>query len=265
MLANKVIIVTGASEGIGRALCLQLASQQVKLVLASRNMIRLATLKSEIQKAGSEALMIPTDITQQEDCQNLIEETIRHYGKIDILINNAGMSMRVPFSDIKELSVIEKIHAVNYFGSVYCTYFALPHLKESKGQIVTISSMTGLLGMPLRTAYSAAKHALFGFFDSLRIELQDSGVSVTMIAPDFVASEIHTRALDGEGQAMNTSHISNKKIMTADSCAGLIIKAITQNKRFLITTLRGKFAFYLKPFLPRLIEKMASASILKGK
>jgi len=192
---KKVIIITGASEGIGRALSLKFAEHQAKIVIAARNEKRLNELKNEIESLGANALVVPTDVTDKDACKNLIESTVEEYGQIDVLVNNAGRTMWTPFEDIKDLSIFKQIMDLNYLGCVYCTYYALSYLKKSKGQIVGGSSVSGLNGVPSRTASTASKYAMFGFFDSLRIELKDAGVSVTMIAPDFVLSEIHRRAL----------------------------------------------------------------------
>jgi short-subunit dehydrogenase len=154
---------------------------------------------------------------------------------------------------------------INYLGAAYCTYYALPHLKKSKGRIVAVSSITGLSGVPTRTAYAASKHALFGFFDSLRIELLDTGVTVTMIAPDFVLSEIHRRALGSDGKPLGKSPMQEEKIMTAEKCATLIVKAIENRERLLVTSLRGKLGRWVKMFAPGMIDKVTAKAIQKKK
>jgi len=160
---DKVVIVTGASEGIGRALCLLLAERKAKIVIAARNEERLNELKREIEAAGGRALPVPTDVTDENACKILIEKAVAEFGQIDSLVNNAGRTMWTPFEDIKDTSIFEKIIKLNYLGCVYCTYYSLPYLKKTKGLIVGISSLAGLTGVPARTAYSASKHALFGF------------------------------------------------------------------------------------------------------
>ncbi len=262
---NKIVVVTGASEGIGRALSMDLSKNGAKVVLAARNEDRLNGLKLEIEKTGGTALSVPTDVTQEEACKRLIDTTIAEFGRIDILVNNAGRTMWTTFEDITDLSIFEKIIQLNYLGCVYCTYHALPYIKKTKGLIVGVSSLAGLTGIPSRTAYSASKHAMFGFFDSLRIELRDSGVDVTMIAPDFVLSEIHRRAMDGSGKPLGKSPLQESKIMTAEKCASLIMDAMQNRKRTLITSFRGKIGIWIKMISPGFVDKMAARSIEQKK
>ncbi len=265
MLSDRVIIVTGASEGIGRALCLALASQRPKLVVAARNEARLDELKQEVERLGAQALVVPTDVTDEQACKHLVERAVAEWGGIDVLVNNAGGTMWALLEDIQDTSIFERLMRVNYLGSVYCTYYALPHLKARRGRIAAISSVAGLAGVPTRTGYAASKHALFGFFDSLRIELRDSGVSVTMIAPDYVLSEVHRRALGPDGAPLGQSPMQEDKIMTADQCAALIVEAIERRKRLLITSRRGKIARVLQVIAPGLIDRIAAKAIREAK
>jgi len=262
---DKVIVVTGASEGIGRALCLALAPQKPKLVLAARTEERLDELKNEIEPHGGQALVAPTDITSEEACKGLIQTAVSAWGGIDVLVNNAGRTMWTTLEDLKNTTIIEQLIRVNYLGAAYCTYYALPYLKASKGRIATISSVTGLNGVPTRTAYSASKHALFGFFDSLRIELIDTGVTVTMIAPDFVLSQMHRRAFDSDGDQLGTNPLQEDKIMTAEDCAAMIVKAIENRDRLLITSLRGQLARWMKIIAPGAIDNLALKAIRERK
>jgi len=258
---DKVVIVTGASEGIGRALCLLLAERKSKIVIAARNKERLSELEKEIEVAGGMALTVPTDVTDENACKILIEKTVAEFGQIDFLVNNAGRTMWAALEDIQDTSIFEKIIKLNYLGCVYCTYYAVPYLKKTKGLIVGISSLAGLTGVPSRTAYSASKHALFGFFDSLRIELKDTGVAVTMVAPDFVLSEIHKRALTGSGKSLGESPLQESKIMTAEKCASLILGAMEKRDRMIITSLRGKLGRWMKLIAPSVVDKMAAKAI----
>lgn len=262
---GKVVILTGASEGIGRAVSFKFAEQKANIVLAARNESRLEELKDEIESTGGNAFIVPTDVTEIESCQNLIDKTVNHYGQIDILINNAGGTMWTLFEEIKDISIFKKLMDLNYMGSVHCTYFALPHIKKTKGQVVGISSVAGLTGVPCRTAYSASKHAMFGFFDSLRIELKKTGVSVTMIAPDFVLSEIHRRALDGDGKPLGESPMQESKIMTSEQCADLIIDSIRKGDRLLITSFRGKIGRWMKLLIPEFVDKITAKAIEDAK
>lgn len=258
---DKVVIITGASEGIGRALCKTLAKQQATLVCAARNTDRLQELKIELTAAGAKVLVVPTDVSDQTACQNLIDKTLATFGRIDTLVNNAGRTMWTGFEEITDLSVFKELMQLNYLGSVYCTYYALPWLKKTQGRIVAVASVAGLTGVPQRTGYSASKHAMIGFFDSLRIELRGSGVSVTNVAPDFVLSEMHKRAFDKNGKALGVSPMQESKIMTADACAEMIVKAMTNRDRLCITSTRGRLGRWLKLLTPNLVDKIAAKAI----
>jgi short-subunit dehydrogenase len=262
---DKVIVVTGASEGIGRALCLALASQCPRLVIAARNEARLNDLKKEIAAKGAQVLVVPTDVTQEASCKNLIQKTIEQWGALDVLVNNAGGTMWTMLEDITDTSIFERLIQLNYLGSVYCTYYALPHLKKSRGLIVGVSSAAGLMGVPTRTAYAASKHAMFGFFNSLRIELDGTGVGVTMVAPEYVLSEIHRRALGPDGRPLRKSPLQENKIMTAQTCAALMVRAMEKRDRLVLTSLRVKVGRWLQIFSPRLIEHIVKKAIQEKK
>ena len=197
---GQVILVTGASSGIGAELARQCAAAGAHVALAARDGARLAQVAAECRTRGGDALVLTGDVSIEADCKRLVDETVAHYGRLDTLINNAGLGASGRFDDITDLSIFETLMRVNFLGSVWCTAYALPHLKESRGRIVAISSLTGLTGVPKRTAYAATKHAMAGFFDSLRIELDGTGVSVTVVYPGFVFSEINQRALQPNGQ-----------------------------------------------------------------
>ena len=265
IFAEKVIIVTGASEGIGRALCLALADQKPKLVLAARNRDRLNQLKEEVESKGAKALVVPTDVSEEAVCRKLIEQTVSDWGRVDALVNNAGRTMWTTLEDLEDTSIIEQIMRINYFSAAYCTYYALPHLKETRGRIVAVSSIAGLNGVPTRTAYSASKHAMFGFFDSLRIELMDSGVTVTMIAPDFVLSEMHRRAFSKDGNPLGKSPMQEEKIMTAEQCAARIVAAMENRSRLEVLSTRGKAGRWVKMIAPGLIDRVAQKAIKEAK
>ena len=262
---NKVIIVTGASEGIGRSLCLGLSHQKPKLVLAARNKDRLEQLKEETEGNGAISIVTPIDVSQEKDCKCLIESTISEFGCIDVLVNNAGRTMWTMLGDMTDPSIIEQLMRINYLGAAYCTYYSLPHLKKSRGQIVGISSVAGMTGVPTRTAYSATKHAMFGFFDSLRIELKGTGVTVTMIAPDFVLSEMHRRAFGRDGKPLGKSPLQEDKVMTAAECTSKIIRAMENRDRLAILSLRGKLGRWIKLIAPGLLDKVASKAIRDAK
>ncbi|MBX7185396.1 MAG: SDR family oxidoreductase [Vicinamibacteria bacterium] len=261
---GKVIVLTGASQGIGKALALALSPQHPTLVLAARDEAALRGVEAECRALGAATFVFRTDVTDEAQCRDLIRQTIRSAGALDVLIHNAGGGMNARFDEMSDISMFEKLMRLNYLGPVYLTHEALPHLKKSRGQIVVISSVAGLTGVPLRTAYSGSKHAVFGLFESLRIELAEHGVGVTMIAPDFVQSEIHKRAYGPDGKPVGDSTIAERVAMPADECARLIVGAMERRQRLLITSLRGRLGRFVRLFAPRLIDRIASRAIRRG-
>ena len=261
---DKVIILTGASQGIGKALALTLSPQRPKLVLAARDEAALQDVAERCRARGATTFVFKTDVTEEGQCRDLIRRTALVAGGIDVLIHNAGGGMNARFDQMSDLSVFEKLMRLNYLGPVYLTHEALPHLKKSRGQIVVVSSVAGLTGVPLRTAYSGSKHAVFGLFESLRIEIAEHGVSVTMIAPDFVQSEIHVRAFGPDGKPVGDSTIAERVAMPAEECAALIVGAMERRQRLLITSLRGKLGRFVRLVTPRLIDRIAYRAIRRG-
>jgi short-subunit dehydrogenase len=264
LYTGRVVVVTGASSGIGKALCLALAEQRPRLVLAARDEAALGAVAEACQQKGADTLVVPTDVASEEACRALVEKTLDRFKALDVLVNNAGIGMIARFEDTKDLSVYERLMKVNYLGSVYPTYYALPHLKKSRGQIVVMASLAGLTGVPTRTGYAASKHAVFGFFDSLRIELQGSGVSVTVIAPYFVRSEIHRRAAGPDGRALGESPMEESKIMTAEQCAALTVRAMERRKRLLVMTLKGKVGRFVRLLAPGVVDGIARRAVEAG-
>jgi short-subunit dehydrogenase len=258
---DNVIILTGASEGIGRALALALAPQRPRLVLAARNLERLETLAEECRALGAEVMPVETDVTDAAQCRRLADNTVETFGRIDTLVANAGVTMWSRLDELEDWSALEKVMAVNYLGAAYCTMAALPYLRESRGRIVAVASIAGLTGVPERTGYSASKHAMVGFFDSLRIELEDTGVTVTVIAPDFVVSQIHRRALGTDGRPLGETPMQESRIMTAERCAELIVDAMEKRQRLLITSLRGRLGRWVRLVAPGLIDRIARKAI----
>ena len=258
---ENAVIITGASSGIGRQLALQLADQGARLALAARNAPSLQTIAEECQRRGGRAIAIPTDVTDQKQCQNLIENTLAAYGRIDTLINNAGVSMRASLEQVEDLSVFEQIIRVNYLGSVYCTYFALPYLKKTRGRIGVLGSLTSKTGVPSRSGYAASKHALEGFFDSLRIELAGSGVTVTIAYPDYVATDARQRALGADGKPIGSSPLDEEKVMSAETCAARIIQALARRQRADNQTLRARLIPWAKLIAPGLMDKLAQKAV----
>jgi short-subunit dehydrogenase len=258
---GKVIIITGASSGIGKELALQFAQQGAYLSLGARNADRLKMIMAECLEYRTQVISIPTDVTIQEQCSNLINQTLKHFGRIDILINNAGRSMWVNFEEVKDLNLFEQLMRINYLGSVYCSYYALPYLKQTQGLIVGISSLTGKTGVPTRTGYAASKHAMAGFFDSLRIELSNYNVGVTVIYPGFVKTEMRERAFGPDGKALGESPMQEGELMSVEKCAQQIISAIQKRKRELVMTSRGKIGLWMKLIAPSLVDRTALKSI----
>lgn len=262
---ENVVIITGASSGIGRELAFQLSERGAYLALAARDSQRLEEVADQCRHGNAKATVIKTDVAKQSDCENLINQTVEEYGRIDTLINNAGFGMLAALEEIKDLSLLENIMQVNYFGSVYCTYYALPHLKKSKGRIVGISSLAGKTGVPMLTGYSASKHAMAGFFDSLRVEIAACGVSVSMIYPGFVETEISQRAAGPDGKPIGGDKKPRTKTMTAERCASLIIEAAAKRKRQVTMTPQGKIGLWLKLIAPGLIDGIARRAMMKSK
>ena len=265
MFKDKVIIITGASSGIGRELALQLAAQGAWLALAARTAERLESVRAECEQRGAKAISLPTDVSEPAHCEALVRQTIEHYSRLDMLINNAGRTMFVNFENVRDVGIYEKLMKVNYLGSVYCTYYALPYLKQSQGRIVGISSLTGKTGVPTRTGYAASKHAMAGFFDSLRIELAPYGVSVTMIFPGFVATAVREQALGEDGEAVGLSTVKENEVMTAERCAEIILRAAARRKREVVMTMRGKLGLWLKLVAPGLVDRIARRTIDTGR
>ena len=262
---GKVVVITGASSGIGRELAYRLATQGAKLSLAARDVERLEAVRAGCEGYGGQAIVLPTDVAEQAGCEFLIRKTVAQYGRIDIPVNNAGISMWAYFEEVTDLSIFEKIMRTNYLGGVYCTYHALPHLKASHGQIVGVSSLTGKNGVPTRSGYAASKHAMVGFFDTLRIELASEGVDVTMIYPDFVATEARARAFGPDGIPLGKSPVHEKEVMTVEQCVDLMLPAIQKRKRELVMTPRAKVGQYVKLFAPGLVDNIARRAIEKGR
>jgi short-subunit dehydrogenase len=222
--AHHVIIITGASSGIGKALAYLLAPQSPQLVLVARDGKRLEEVAKRCETLGASTLVVPTDVSNPQACSDLIQATISKFSKIDVLVNNAGMSMWSTEEDVQDVTSFQRIMDVNFLGSVYCTKFAFPFLKRTQGRIVAVSSVTSFSGVPLHAAYCASKHAMDGFFESLRIELAGTGVSVTIVAPDLVQTEIFERSLGADGQSLGLHLQDFGSFLSSETCADIISK-----------------------------------------
>jgi short-subunit dehydrogenase len=250
------IIITGASQGIGRELALQLAEQGAFLTLAARNTDLLNQVASLCNQKCGKAIAVITDISQKDQCNELIKRANEEYGRLDTLINNAGISFGSRFDQSEDISVGEKVMQVNFWGSIYCTYYALPFLKESKGRIVVINSGAGKFVSPNSSYYGASKHALVGFYDSLRLEIENSGVTVTSIYPDWVATGISSRALGSDGKPLGIISSHEKGARQADLCAKSIIEAAEKRKRDLYMSSSQKVGNILRPLFPKMIDQI---------
>ncbi|WP_062128201.1 SDR family oxidoreductase [Geofilum rubicundum] len=255
-MKNKVVIITGASSGIGLACAREFARRGASVSLGARSADKLEEIKNEFTAKGYQVSITPTDVSNENDCRQLIEDTVQAFGKIDILINNAGISMRALFKDV-ELEVMHRLMNVNFWGAVYCTKYALPYLLEQKGSVVGISSVAGFIGLPGRVGYSASKFAMHGFLETLRTENLKTGLHVLIAAPGFTASNVRKSALTATGSLQGETPRSEDKMMSAEEVAVHLIKAIHRRKRTLVLTfLEGKFSVFLRKWWPSLVDRL---------
>lgn len=258
-----MIIITGASSGIGKALAYEFAKHNCKIVLAGRNSDKLFEVATALENK-TQITSIVADVSIEQDCKKLIDETIKKFGQIDILINNAGISMRALFEDL-DLNVLKKLMDTNFWGTVYCTKYALPNLLKTKGSVIGISSIAGKKGLPGRIGYSASKFAMEGFLESLRIENLKKGLQVLIVCPGFTASNIRNVALNKDGNQQGESPRDEKKMMTAEEVARKIVVAIEKRKRDLVLTSQGKATIFLNKFFPSWMDKMVFNEMAKEK
>lgn len=259
---DKVVVVTGGTDGIGRALVTLLLASGAKVATCGRNHDKLYELQTMHPSLPLHTLV--TDVTIEADCKRFIDSTLGVFGKIDILINNAGISMRGLFKDV-ETSVIKKVMDVNFFGAVYCTKFSLPSIISNKGTIVGISSIAGYRGLPGRTGYSASKFALQGFLESLKTEMIDEGVHIMWVSPGFTSSKIRDHALNDKGEQQKENPMDENKMMSAEECAGHLLNAIMKKKRTLVLTTTGKETVFLNKFFPALADRLVHKFYFKNK
>jgi short-subunit dehydrogenase len=260
--SKKVVVITGASSGIGRALANEFANQGAYVVAAARSKDKLLTLENQPNKTNGKLMALTTDVSREEDCRKLIETTIKEFGKIDILISNAGVSMRALFEDT-DLHVIRRLMDVNFWGTVYCTKYALPYLLKSKGSLVGVSSVAGYKGLPGRTGYSASKFAMQGFLGVVRTENMKKGLHVLIACPGFTSSNIRNTALAADGTQQGESPRDENKMMSADDVALRIIKSITKRKRNLVLTTEGRLIVFLNKFFPTLLDQIIYNQLAK--
>lgn len=258
---NKVVIVTGGTDGIGRALVDQLLRQGARVATCGRNHDKLYALQSEYPSFPLHTMV--ADVSSENDCRRFIETTLKVYGSIDILINNAGISMRALLKDA-DTEVLRKVMDINFYGSVYCTKYALPSILQSKGTIVGISSIAGYRGLPGRSAYSASKYALQGWLEAVKTELLSDGVHVMWVSPGFTTSNIRNAALNKNAESHGETPMDESKMMTAEECASRILDAIRKKKRSLVMTFTGKRTVFLNKFFPGLADKLVHKFFFKN-
>ncbi len=265
MFKGKSVLITGASSGLGRSLAIEFSKLGAKLILSSRNESELIKTKDECLKFGSYCLLVTGDVSNASECQNIIDQSISKIETIDYLVLNAGISMWAKFEEIEDISLIEKINNTNYLGSVYLTHYALPYLKKNNGTIVVISSVQGKVGVPYHTGYSASKHALLGFFNSLRAELKNSGVKILTVLPHWISgTKLRQNALGKDGKPIgNLKKEHSSEAATVDKISKKIIKAIAREKRELIFPSKLKALILLNHFAPKLADLIISTKVHK--
>jgi short-subunit dehydrogenase len=258
---SKVIVITGASDGIGAELARQLARDRPRLVLAARRVDALEKVRDQCRALGAEAIGVPTDVTSEDACRNLIGRAVETFGGIDVLVANAGVSMHARFDAIEDFSTFERLFRINTMGTIWCVRHAYPHLKQSHGLIVGVASMAGRTGVPERTTYCASKFAQAGFLDALRIEAADHGIGVMVAYPGVVATEVRRRGWNGRGEPAGVSGLSEDNAMPVDQCARLIIDGMRHRRREVVMSLRERVGLWLKLISPATVDRMARAAL----
>jgi len=261
---NKVVIITGASSGIGKACAEVFAKNGCKVMLCARQLEKLQYIEFQLTKKGYDVASFTADVSKEEDCKNLVKATLERFKGIDVLVCNAGISMRALFEDV-ELDVIRKVMDVNFWGTVYCTKYALPYLLQSKGSLIGISSIAGKKGLPGRSGYSASKFAMEGFMEVLRTENLKKDLHVLVARPGFTTSNIRNAALSKDGSAQGESPRNENKMMSAENVAEHIYRAVKNRKRDLVLTANGKMVVLLNKFFPSFMDKMVYNHMAKEK
>jgi short-subunit dehydrogenase len=264
-LKGKVVVITGASSGIGKALAEDFARRGANLVLGSRRFVTLCENAQSLEKQYNiRAIAVQCDVSVEADCRHLIQQTLLIFKGIDVLVNNAGISMRALFNEV-DLGVLKQVMDVNFWGTVYCTKYALPEIIKTRGSVVGVSSIAGYKGLPGRAGYSASKFAMNGFLDSLRVENLKNGIHVMTACPGFTASNIRNTALNKEGNQQGESSMDEGKMMTSEAVARLIVDGIEKRKRTIVMTMQGKLTVFLSRFLPALLDGMVYNVFAKEK
>lgn len=250
---DKVVVVTGGTDGIGKALVETLLDMGAKVATCGRNHDKLYQLQSQHPSAALHTMV--ADVSSENDCRRFIETTIKFFGGVDILINNAGISMRAILKDVS-LDAIRKVMDINFYGAVYCTKYALESIIERKGTIVGVSSIAGYRGLPGRSGYSASKYALQGWLEAVKTELLHDSVHVMWVCPGFTTSNIRNAALNKDAQSHGETPMDEGSMMSAEECAGHILKAVRKKKRTLVLTFTGKRTVFLNKFFPGLADRL---------
>ncbi len=255
VLKGKVVVITGASSGIGEAMAKVYSEMGAKLVLGARSEDKLQALCEDLRSKGGEAVYCATDVVSEQDCKRLIDTGVEAFGGIDVLICNAGISMRAIFDDV-DLKVLHRLMDVNFWGTVNCTKYALPYLQASHGSLVGISSVAGLHGLPGRTGYSASKFAMTGFLETVRIENLKKGLHVMVACPGFTASNVRFSALVADGSQQGSTPREEGKMMTGEQVAKIVAKGIAKRKRLCLMEIEGRATHFVKKFAPAFLDKM---------
>ncbi|WBO86592.1 SDR family oxidoreductase [Hymenobacter yonginensis] len=261
-MKDKVVLITGGTSGIGRACAVAFGQAGAQVVVTGRDEARLQETAQELARLGIRHHTVRADVGVAADALRAVAETISTFGRLDVLLNNAGISMRARFQDV-DLSVIERLMQTNFFGTVYTTKGALPHLLASKGSVVGISSIAGYRGLPGRTGYSASKFAMHGFLEALRTELLPQGVHVLLACPGFTASNIRQVALAADGSQQGESPRDEQKMMSSEEVAQHILHAVQHRRRDLVLTSQGKLTVFLNKWLPALTDKLVLSHFRK--
>lgn len=252
---EKVVVVTGASSGIGEAMAREFAARGAKVVLGARSVQKLQLIAGDIRSRGGQAAYCAVDVAVPAECRELIHTAVREFGGVDVLVCNAGLSMRAIFDDV-DLEVLHRLMDVNFWGTVNCCKFALPYLQAAKGSIVGISSVAGLHGLPGRTGYSASKYAMTGFLETLRIENLKKGLHVMIACPGFTASNVRFSALTADGSPQGGTPRDEAKMMTAEEVARIVARGVLKRKRLCLMEAEGRATHFVKKFAPGFLDKM---------
>lgn len=255
-LKEKIVWITGASSGIGEALAFAFAKEGASLVLSARNKDKLEEVKKKCLEFTPKCQVLPVDLSHTEGLEKVVGSVLEQTGRIDILVNNAGRSQR-SWAKETPIEIDRDIMELNFFSIITLTKLVLTHmLKNGSGHLVVISSITGKFGFPMRTAYSASKHALQGYFEALRAELVNDNIPVTIILPGRINTNISKNALTADGQSYNRMDEGQARGMPADKCAALIVKAIKKNKKELLVGQKELLMVYIRRFFPALFYKI---------